>query len=233
MLTAASSSVLPKNPSTILSCQCSPVRNILSWLTKGMSTIFGHQDHVDDNYFKLSQPFLIDRILNFLGICNNEFETDANSLSTRPVAKGLLHRDLTGKPCKYSWKYWMAVGMLSYLQTQAAPRSWWQCIRQLVCPTNQCFHTKNHLCASDVTYWTRGSKASSTSLTRAKGLNAQAIGCKPMLKMHRTSFLAPVTFWCTQIAQSSGLAVCRQKLLSAPLTLNTLLCCNRFAMSYR
>ena len=70
---------------------------------------------LDDNSFKLSQPFLIDRILNFLGLCNNEFETDANSTST-PAAKGLLHRNLDGKARKYTWKYRTAVGMLSYLQ---------------------------------------------------------------------------------------------------------------------
>jgi hypothetical protein len=56
------------------------------------------------NSFELSQPFLIDCIFNFLGLCNNKFETDANSSST-PVAKGLLHHALSGKPCKYSWKY--------------------------------------------------------------------------------------------------------------------------------
>jgi hypothetical protein len=45
---------------------------------------------LDDNSFELSQPSLIDRILKFLGLCNNESKTDANSTST-PVAKGLLH----------------------------------------------------------------------------------------------------------------------------------------------
>ena len=58
----------------------------------------------DSSSFELSQPFLIDRLLQFLGLCNNSFETDANSLST-PVAKGLLHCDLVGKPRKYKWKY--------------------------------------------------------------------------------------------------------------------------------
>ncbi len=75
---------------------------------------------LDNNSFKLSQPLLIDRILSFLGLCNNEFKTDANSLST-PVAKGLLHCNLSGKPCKYSWKYRTAVGMLSYLQNTSRP----------------------------------------------------------------------------------------------------------------
>ena len=75
---------------------------------------------LDDHSFELSQPFLIDRIVTFLGLCKNEFETDANSSST-PVAKGLLHRDLAGKPRKYSWKYRTAVGMLSYLQNSTRP----------------------------------------------------------------------------------------------------------------
>ena len=74
----------------------------------------------DSSSFELSQPFLIDRLLQFLGLCNNSFETDANSLST-PVAKGLLHCDLVGKPRKYKWKYSMAVGMLSYLQNSTRP----------------------------------------------------------------------------------------------------------------
>jgi hypothetical protein len=53
--------------------------------------------------FELSQPFLIDRLLRFFGLCNNAFDIDANPSST-PVAKGLLHQDLAGKLHKYSWK---------------------------------------------------------------------------------------------------------------------------------
>jgi len=70
--------------------------------------------------FELLQHFLIDRLLQFLGLCNNAFATDANPLST-PVAKGLLHRDLAGKPRIYSWKYQTAVGILSYLQNMSRP----------------------------------------------------------------------------------------------------------------
>ena len=62
-----------------------------------------------------SQPFLINRLLQFLGLCNTSFETNANSLST-PVTKGILHRDLADKPRKYKWKYRTAACMLSYLQ---------------------------------------------------------------------------------------------------------------------
>jgi hypothetical protein len=70
---------------------------------------------LDSSSFELAQPYLINRLLQFLGLCNNSFEIDANSSST-PVAKGLLHRDLACKPRKYNWKYRTAVGMLSYLQ---------------------------------------------------------------------------------------------------------------------
>jgi hypothetical protein len=75
---------------------------------------------INSSSFELSQPFLIDRLLQFLGLCNNSFDTHANS-SLTPVAKGLLHRDLAGKPRKYKWKYQTAVGMLSYLQNSTHP----------------------------------------------------------------------------------------------------------------
>jgi hypothetical protein len=74
----------------------------------------------DPNTFELVQPFLINRILHFLGLCHNEFKTDANSCST-PVAHGLLHRDLAGKPQKLQWKYQTAVGMMLYLQNSMRP----------------------------------------------------------------------------------------------------------------
>ena len=75
---------------------------------------------LNNNSFELSQPFLIDRILYFLGLCNNKFKTDANSTST-PIAKGLLHRDLNGKGQKYIRKYRTAVGMLLPLLYQLSP----------------------------------------------------------------------------------------------------------------
>ena len=69
----------------------------------------------EDSSFELSQPFLVDRLLSFLGLCNNEYQMDADKSAT-PVAKGLLHQDLASKPRKLSWKYRTAVGILSYLQ---------------------------------------------------------------------------------------------------------------------
>jgi hypothetical protein len=58
----------------------------------------------DPNTFELVQPFLINQILHFLGLCHNEFKTDANYCSI-PVAHGLLHCNLAGKPQKLQWKY--------------------------------------------------------------------------------------------------------------------------------
>jgi hypothetical protein len=52
---------------------------------------------LNERMFELLQPFLIDWILSFLGLCNNKFNTDTNSSLTL-VAKGLLHWDLSGKP---------------------------------------------------------------------------------------------------------------------------------------
>jgi hypothetical protein len=76
---------------------------------------------IDSSSIELLQLFLIDHLLQFPGLCNNSFDTDANSLLT-PVVKGLLHRDLAGKPRKYKWnKYRTAVGMLSYLQNSTHP----------------------------------------------------------------------------------------------------------------
>ncbi len=99
---------------------------------------------LDNNSFELSQPFLINCInSSFLGLCQNRFNTDANPSST-PVAKSLLHRDLTGKPIKYSWKYRTAVDMLSYLQN--LPRDFYgnASDRSIHQPTNAITWKSNH-----------------------------------------------------------------------------------------
>ena len=119
---------------------------------------------LDNHSFELSQPFLINRILSFLGLCNNDFETDANSSST-PVAKGLLHRDLAGKSRKYSWNYRTAVGMIPTFKIRLVLRFRWPLIKPLVSRIVQCFLTRNPLCESDVSCLTRASAALFTSRT--------------------------------------------------------------------
>ncbi len=47
--------------------------------------------------FKISQPFLIERIVSLLNTDQNEFGLKTNTKSTT-VSKPLLHKDLYGKP---------------------------------------------------------------------------------------------------------------------------------------
>ena len=75
---------------------------------------------VDSKRFKVSQPFLIDRIISYLNIDTNAYGMETNPKST-PVGKPLLHKDLDGKPRKENWNYRRAVGMLTYLQANSRP----------------------------------------------------------------------------------------------------------------
>ena len=52
---------------------------------------------LDDRQFKLSQTFLNDRIVSFLGIDKNKMDTNTKST---PVSKPLLHKVLEGKSHK-------------------------------------------------------------------------------------------------------------------------------------
>ena len=76
--------------------------------------------HLDDKRFKISQPFLIDRIVAYLNIDSNEYGIGTNYKLT-PVGKTLLHKDLSGKSRKEKWNYRTAVGMLTYLQGNSRP----------------------------------------------------------------------------------------------------------------
>ncbi len=70
----------------------------------------------DASSFKLTQPFLIERITKFLGIYNGK--TNEKLL---PVGKPLLNKDLDGVPQKYEWEYQGAIGMLTYLTGSIQP----------------------------------------------------------------------------------------------------------------
>ena len=48
-------------------------------------------NHIDEKRFKVSQPFLIDRIISVLKIDTNNYGMDTNSKST-PVGKPLLQK---------------------------------------------------------------------------------------------------------------------------------------------
>ncbi len=54
---------------------------------------------ITKNKFELSQPFLIEQIVNLLGLGKNEFGVHTKTKIT-PVGKPLLNKDLEGKPRK-------------------------------------------------------------------------------------------------------------------------------------
>jgi hypothetical protein len=71
---------------------------------------------IDLSTFKMSQPFLIQHILDFLSLDENKTKGKET-----PVGKPLLNRDLNGVSCKHPWLYCSAVGMLSYLSNSVRP----------------------------------------------------------------------------------------------------------------
>ena len=70
--------------------------------------------------FEISQPFLIDCIVSFLGIKPQEYKVHCNNKFT-PAAAQVLNKNLHGKPRKKSWKYRTVFGMMSYLQGHTRP----------------------------------------------------------------------------------------------------------------
>jgi hypothetical protein len=54
---------------------------------------------ITKNKFELSQPFLIEQIVNQLGLGQNEFDIHTKTKITL-VGEPLLNKDPKGKPCK-------------------------------------------------------------------------------------------------------------------------------------
>jgi hypothetical protein len=70
-----------------------------------------------NNEFSLRQPFLIQRILQTMGIEPSETNARFN-----PVIGPLLSRDIDGGPDrKFDWHYRSVIGMLGYLQNSTRP----------------------------------------------------------------------------------------------------------------
>jgi hypothetical protein len=67
-------------------------------------------EQLNNSSFHLTQPFLIELKSAFLGI-----ENDHTNEQDTPVGKPLLNKDLNGVPCKCTWEYCGAIGMLTYL----------------------------------------------------------------------------------------------------------------------
>ena len=67
-------------------------------------------DHNDDGSFRMSQPFLIERIINFIpGMAK------ARSTKSPACSSIVLTKDIEGEPRKEQWNYRAIIGMLNYL----------------------------------------------------------------------------------------------------------------------
>ena len=71
---------------------------------------------IDESSFKMSQPFLIRQIVEFLSL-----DVDKTRSRDTPVGKPLLNKDLDGSPRKHQWVYQGAVEMISYLCNSVRP----------------------------------------------------------------------------------------------------------------
>ena len=67
----------------------------------------------DNKGFQLSQPFLIERIIQALGF---DSTTTKGARDNTPVGYPLLSKDDSGPEPKANWKYRGLIGMLGYLQ---------------------------------------------------------------------------------------------------------------------
>ena len=72
----------------------------------------------DKKGFILSQPFLIDRIIQAL---NFDPKTIKSATNNTPAGYPLLSKDDNGPARKASWKYQGIIGMLGYLQGTTHP----------------------------------------------------------------------------------------------------------------
>ena len=71
----------------------------------------------ENGTISLTQPFLIERILELLGTA----VTDANVKQTPAEYKLILHKDADGPARKQNWSYRSAIGMLNYLAASTRP----------------------------------------------------------------------------------------------------------------
>ena len=71
----------------------------------------------DSDKITLTQPYLIQRIIDELG----DAITEANVKSTPSVYKEVLHKDTDGPDRQQSWNYRSIIGMLNYLAASTRP----------------------------------------------------------------------------------------------------------------
>ena len=72
----------------------------------------------DKKGFTLSQPFLIDRVIQAL---NFDTKTTKSATNNAPAGYQILNKDENGPARKASWKYRSIIGMIGYLQGTTRP----------------------------------------------------------------------------------------------------------------
>ena len=84
-----------------------------------VAAYLGVDIQVDDanDEIRISQPFLIERIIKLLG----DSVKDANVKDTPAIHKEILHKDESGPDRKQRWSYRSAIGMLNYLTATTRP----------------------------------------------------------------------------------------------------------------
>ena len=90
----------------------------------------------DKKGFTLSQPLLIDRVIQAL---NFDTKTTKSATNNTPVGYPLMNKDENGPARKASWKYRVIIGMLGYLKGTTRP--------DIAMATHQCarFNNDPHL----------------------------------------------------------------------------------------
>ena len=73
-------------------------------------------DHNENGSFRMSQPFLIERILNEIPGMQN-----CNPAKDPATAATLLTKDITGESHKENWNYRTIIGMLNFLVNSTQP----------------------------------------------------------------------------------------------------------------
>jgi hypothetical protein len=70
---------------------------------------------IEDGTFKLSQPHLIESILEDLKLINHR--TKPSKASDTPATfENKLQKDTTGEPLDYPWEYWSVIGKMKFLK---------------------------------------------------------------------------------------------------------------------
>ena len=93
-------------------------------------------EKLDNRNYSLTQPHLIQSILDILGFCDNTKPKGLPALSSK-----ILHKDTGGEPFNEKWSYCSVVGKLNFLEKSTRPEIAYavhQCARFSSSPKASC-----------------------------------------------------------------------------------------------